>query len=248
MCEKSRMKTENKKGVARSIVRMIDRAEDMVIVLISVLCLLIGGYSLIDSYLVYQHANDDSILKYKPVGDSYQRLGADMVAWLTVEGTKIDEPVMQGKDNVEYLNKDPWGDYSMSGSIFLDSRNSSDFGDAYSLIYGHQMEQEAMFGPLAHYLEKDYIKKHSKGELIVGEKTYEIRFFAAMTVEATQEYVFAPTEYAAEDVLAYVKKHADVYREAEAPQEEEKRLLALSTCKYPDSVDRIVVFGRLISE
>lgn len=43
-----------------------------------------------------------------------------MVAWLTIDDTKIDYPVMQGKDNTEYLNKDPYGDYALAGSIFLD--------------------------------------------------------------------------------------------------------------------------------
>ena len=37
-----------------------------------------------------------------------------MVAWLTVDDTNIDYPVMQGEDNNEYLNKDPFGDYFFS--------------------------------------------------------------------------------------------------------------------------------------
>jgi SrtB family sortase len=66
----------------------------------------------------------------------------DLVGFLTVEGTNIDYPVMQGIDNSHYLNTDPFGAYSLSGSIFLDSRSSPDFSDEYSVIYGHHMDYE----------------------------------------------------------------------------------------------------------
>lgn len=157
-----------------------------------------------DSWLVYHHANDDSLLRFKP---GYEREAADqpiqgnMVAWLTVDDTMIDYPVMQGETNEEYLNKDPYGNYSMSGSIFLDSRNTADFTDAYSLIYGHHMEGDYMFGPLHHFLEQDYLDTHPSGELIVGDVTYEIMFFAAQEAPATQELIFNPTEYLVEDIL-----------------------------------------------
>ena len=230
-------------------IHLLDRGEDIIILVISLLLFLIGLYALIDSYLVYQHANDTSLLKFKPgyEGEEPDRsIRGDMVAWLTVEDTKIDDPVMQGKNNEEYLNKDPYGDYSMSGSIFLDSRNNKAFTDGYSLIYGHHMEGDAMFGALHHFLEKGFMKKHPTGILTVGETVYEIRFFAAMEASATQEYIFAPTEYEKQAVFDYVKKHADIYRKKVADKiGKEDRLIALSTCKYPDSVDRVVVFGVL---
>lgn len=55
---------------------------------------------------------------------------------------------MQGEDNMEYLNKDPYGDYSLSGSIYMDSRNTSDMSDDYLLLYGHHMENDYMFGSI----------------------------------------------------------------------------------------------------
>lgn len=228
--------------ILKKVVHLLDRLEDMVGLLVCLVLFLIGLYATVDSWLVYHHANDDSLLRFKP---GYEREAADqpiqgnMVAWLTVDDTMIDYPVMQGETNEEYLNKDPYGNYSMSGSIFLDSRNTADFTDAYSLIYGHHMEGDYMFGSLHHFLEQDYLDTHPSGELIVGDVTYEIMFFAALEAPATQELIFNPTEYPVEDILKYVKEHAQSYED----DPKKGTVVALSTCKYPDSANRVLLFG-----
>ena len=228
--------------ILKKVVHLLDRLEDMVGLLVCLVLFLIGLYATVDSWLVYHHANDDSLLRFKP---GYEREAADqpiqgnMVAWLTVDDTMIDYPVMQGETNEEYLNKDPYGNYSMSGSIFLDSRNTADFTDAYSLIYGHHMEGDYMFGPLHHFLEQEYLDNHPSGELIVGDVTYEIMFFAALEAPATQELIFNPTEYPVEDILKYVKEHAQSYEN----NPKEGTVVALSTCKYPDAANRVLLFG-----
>ena len=137
-----------------------------------VLALLVVAYGLYDAWYVYNKANDDSYLRYKPVpGESMAEdmpITDDMVAWITIDDTNIDYPVMQGDNNMEYLNINPYGEYSLSGSIFLDSRNAEDFSDDYSILYGHHMEHGAMFGALDDFYDNDYLRNHSTGTLIVG--------------------------------------------------------------------------------
>lgn len=227
----------------------MSRAEDIGCLIVCIICLLIGLYAMVDSYLVYLHANDNSLLKYKQTygaNAANQKIKGNMVAWLTIKGTAIDYPVMQGKDNNEYLNKDPYGNYSLSGSIFLDSRNAPDFSDGYSLIYGHHMEGKAMFGELHSFLEKKYFDKHRTGELIVGKNTYKLHMFAALDTDASQEEIFAVTERDTKEVLSYVKEHAKIYDAKVVPKEQKKiHMVGLSTCKAPDSINRVVVFGIL---
>ena len=126
-----------------------------------VITLLIVCYGLYDTWYVYNKANDDGYLKYKPVAGSGMSEDApiteDMVAWITIDGTNIDYPVMQAADNMKYLNLNPYGEYSLSGSIFLDSRNSADFSDDYSILYGHHMEYGVMFGALDEFLDEKYM-------------------------------------------------------------------------------------------
>ena len=81
---------------------------DKTVFLVCLVLFLLGSYGLYDSYMVYQQATDDSILKYKPGYETddatNKKIKENMVAWLTVDNTNIDYPVMQGKDNNEYVN------------------------------------------------------------------------------------------------------------------------------------------------
>lgn len=234
------------KDFGKKIIRLIDGLIDKSILLVCIVLFLLGSYGLYDSYMVYQQATDNSILKYKPGyeadDETDKKITGNMVAWLTVDDTNIDYPVMQGEDNNEYLNKDPFGDYALSGSIFLDSRNDPEFKDYYSLIYGHHMEHGMMFGAIDEYLNEDYFNSHRTGSLVVGKKTYKIRIFAVLECEATEESIFAPTENG--NTLNYIKQHALFLDDTALPKDNEK-LLGLSTCKYPDTVDRTLIFGAL---
>ena len=97
----------------KKFIRFLDRLTDKMMFLLFLLFFLIGVYALYDSYMVYMAANDDSLLKFKPGYEKEEpekEIKGNMVAWLTLDDTSIDYPVMQGDDNSEYLNVDPYGD------------------------------------------------------------------------------------------------------------------------------------------
>ena len=218
-----------------------------VVAIVAALLFLICLYAMIDAYNVYAGANDSGILKYKPESGNTEKLremSEDAVAWLTVDDTRIDYPVMQGENNTEYLNKDPQGEFSLSGSIFLDSRNDKTFSDPYSLIYGHHMEYGAMFGALDEYKDKAFFDSHRTGLLTVVNGTeYQITFFAACKAQATEKVVFDPPESDNKSLLEYLKKNALIYY----PQgvDAGSKLIALSTCQSAENNDRMIVFGTL---
>ncbi len=207
-----------------------------------VLVLLIVLWCMYDNYYVYSHTLDNSILKYKPtqsevVASGDVSISDDMVAWLTIDNTNIDYPVMQSTDNIKYLNTDPFGGYSLSGSIFLDSRNEPDFSDEYSLVYGHHMEYGKMFGALDEFLNESYLSQHTAGTLTIGknaEKIYHLEVFASMQASARDEAVFNPNHG---DIRQFIKNHAEVYT-----KERNDRIIGLSTCAEGDAVSRIVLF------
>ena len=223
---------------------------ERLVLLVLILLLLIVVWCMYDNYYVFNHTLE-KISGYKP-GSSQGAAAAgektindDMVAWITIDGTNIDYPVMQSDDNVKYLNTDPFGDYSLAGSIFLDSRNSYDFSDSYSLIYGHHMEYGKMFGALDDFLERSYLEKHSTGELIIGkdgDTEYVLEVFASMRASARDEEVFDPLSGKERQFIA---EHADVciqdaYREA--------RIVGLSTCAEGDASSRIIVFAYIVEK
>ena len=71
--------------------------------------------------------------------------------WLYDE-YKIAYPVMHTPSNPQkYLNKNFYGEYSYSGTPFLDSRCSADSTNL--IIYGHHMNNGTMFADLCNYTE-----------------------------------------------------------------------------------------------
>ena len=231
----------------RKSIIVAHKSINIIVVIASLLLFLICLYAMIDAYMVYVGANDSGILKYKPESGNTEKLremSEDAVAWLTVDDTRIDYPVMQGENNTEYLNKDPQGEFSLSGSIFLDSRNDKTFSDPYSLIYGHHMEYGAMFGALDEYKDKAFFDSHRTGLLTVVNGTeYQITLFAACKAQATEKVVFDPRESDNKSLLEYLKKNALIYY----PQgvDAGSKLIALSTCQSAENNDRMIVFGTL---
>ena len=233
------------------VIQIVDRLTDIGMMLFAAAFILMGAYAAYDSFLLYSGTGDSSILRFKPGNeknngdgsDAGSRITGNMVAWLTIDGTGIDYPVMQGADNAEYLNRNPYGEYSPAGSIFLDFRNSGDFTDPYSLIYGHHMEHSLMFGALDGYLTEGYLREHRDGRLTVDGKEYVIRLFAVLETDSMNPAVFAPTE-SVEETYPFIKENALFFNEDDALKENE-RLIALSTCKAPDTTERTIVFGAL---
>jgi sortase B len=229
----------------RKTVKFLDRSLDRVVLIIALLFFLVCVYAMVDAAMVYYNANDTSVLKYKPTLNNTEilrELSDDAVAWLTVDDTNIDYPVMQGKDNSEYLNKDPYGKYSLSGSIFLDSRCKGDFTGKYSLIYGHHMEYGAMFGALDEFSKPEFFNTHRTGTLItVGGTVYKIDFFACTKAQATEAVVFNPEESRYAQLNAFLMENALIYEEPA----EEKSVIALSTCQSAETIERKIVFGTM---
>ena len=228
----------------RTFWKTMNRAYEKTMLLIFIIALLICIYALYDTWYVFDHANDKSYLKFKPGVEeengavSESPITSDMVGWITMDDTNIDYPIMQGEDNTAYLNKDPYGKFSLSGSIFLDSRNNSAFTDEYSLIYGHHMEYGVMFGALDDYLDEDYLNSHRHGQLLVerdGKVMYELEAFYAMSADAKDDFIFNPENY--EELYAFLReKGMDINH----------RVLCLSTCAGDTSTTRIVVFAYIL--
>ena len=93
------------------------------------------------------------------------RVNQDVKAWLTLDHTQIDYPVLQGEDNFAYINTDVYGNFALAGSIFIDSRCDPSFADPYTLLHGHHMENSRMFGDLDLYKDLDFFRQYYTGTL-----------------------------------------------------------------------------------
>ena len=239
------MKTVSAKSVKTKTIKVLDKTLDTVVTIVCILLLLIGLYSMLDNLWVYQNAVDKSILAYKPDLDAVlapdKVITENQVAWVYIHDTTIDYPVMQGVDNTEYLNKDPYGAFSLSGSIFLDFRNDKNLKDPYSLVYGHHMAQGAMFGALDDFTDRAFFDAHRSGKVVTAEKVYGLTLFAVASADATDPILFDPSGRTTSEIIAYLQGRALILTDPEP----NRPILALSTCSGDTHTARLLVFGTL---
>jgi sortase B len=208
-----------------------------------------------DTWQIYNNAGSNALLKYKPTLDGNTMslselvaLNSDVCAWITVDDTGIDYPVAQGETNFTYVNQTVLGEFSLTGSIFLDYRNSRDFTDFYSLLYGHHMDISAMFGDLTHFIQKEYFNSHKTGTLYLTDgTTFEIKWFAAVHTDAYDVSAFNPTGYESTEsrntLLSYLKDNAVQYRDLKVSADDQ--IIGLSTCYDATTNVRVLLFGKM---
>ena len=164
----------------------------------------------------------------------------DTVAWLKMDGTHIDHPVVQGKDNFEYINKGFDGKFYQGGSIFLDEGNAKDFTDQYIIIHGHHMARGAMFGDVAAYLDKTFFEDNTSGQLITPGAVYELTVCGAGIADAYDGAVY----YTAPEVKVQLKFLDKCTLKRKVDFKNGDKLVMLSTCAGDMTTKRAVVFCR----
>lgn len=242
-------------GIAVKCARVGNKILSFIAMVLVLIMLLYGGYSLWNTIMIYRGAfSSNDLLKYQPTGDGpnsitlgeLMKLNKDVVGWITIFDTHISYPVVQGKDNQEYLNKDVFGKFSFSGSIFLDYRNACDFTDSYSIIYGHHMEYGAMFGDVVEFKNDDYFQEHKTGALFLLDDTYKITLFACVETQEFNNKIYNPTVQGKDNLdtlLKYIKDEAVQYRDISLNHDD--KIIGLSTCAEAGTNERVVLFGRL---
>jgi sortase B len=161
-------------------------------------------------------------------------INPDTVAWITLDGTHIDHPVVRSCDNFDYLDKGFDGRYYAGGTLFLDKGNVS-FEEPYCIIHGHNMAAGAMFGDLERYLDESFLMKNRTGRLLTKEYDYDIEVFAAGVFDAYDRNIYRP---GVDISPGYLEENAAVMSDDGISE----HVIALSTC-FDDMTDkRTVVF------
>ena len=240
---------------AAKLARAGDRLVSLLAAGLILLMLLYGGYSLWDTAMVFNGAFLSSdLLQFKPAaGDpdsnptlaELQAINPDVLGWLTIDDTHIDYPVVIGETDMEYVNKDVYGDFALSGSIFMDSDNARDLSDAYTLVYGHHMDNGAMFGDVVEFVNTDYFESHPSGTLYLPDATYTIEIFACVQVDAFDSMMYDPLAQDGDvsELLHYVDEIAVQSRYIGVQPTD--KVIGLSTCAEAETNGRVVIFGRL---
>lgn len=212
-----------------------------------------GGFSLYDDWKMTHGAFESELMKFAPSEENayslaqLMELNPDVRGWLKIDDTHISYPVMQGENDMEYVNHDPLGNFALSGSIFLSCVNDPAFQDAYSLLYGHHIENGAMFGDVTKFLDETYYEKHRTGSLVdLNGQNRMIEIFCVLRTDAGDQVVYDPQSWKenTDGLLAYLKQNALHYREGIVSAGD--CIIGLSTCYDAQTNGRVLVFGRLL--
>ncbi len=169
---------------------------------------------------------------------------SDIVGWLYCPDTSVNYPVVQGKDNNQYLRADLNGKYLVSGTVFVDYRNGALGEDANYILYGHNMKNGTMFGSLVKYKEQFYYDEHPILYYLTPDGDYKIELYTGLVVKR-DSVIYSPnpaeTEFA--EFLAYAKEHSTFHSEVEIAEDD--TLITLSTCSYEYNNARYILIGKL---
>ena len=262
--------SENKKKKKDKVVAALNFGNGLVsfgAALLAIVLILYSGYVLYDSMAIEVSAfsSNSDLLKYKPSvmaqasdnGPSLAEINEDYRGWVTVGGepaSPIDYPVVQGKDDLYYASRDVYQGMSLTGAIYLAAGNKGDFSDSYNLLYGHHMDNGAMFGSLDKFRNKNYFSTHQTATIAGKDNAvYDVTFFAVISTDAYEDQVYNVGNRAKEvmdfltgdrDSDAGIGTQVIIYDQAAAAGA--SKIIALSTCASADTNGRLVLFGKMV--
>lgn len=189
---------------------------------------------------------DNEIKSTTPIEVDFNKLkeiNSNINAWIYMEDSIINYPIVKGNDNSFYLNHSIDGKYNPNGSLFIDYRNKDNFEDMVTYIYGHHMKNNTMFGNLELFKEQNYYDNHKEMYLFTKEDNYILELFAGFTTaDGSKIYNYINTK-SNEEIVQYAKDKSNFESNVEILPE--NKIVVLSTCSYDYENARYVLLGVL---
>jgi len=215
-----------------------------VLMMLCIAVFLFALYNVVDILMEYKEIDDyydDTIDEYVKVDEKgaishvdLAKLVAkneDVKGWIYIDGTTINYPLLQGYDNDYYLYLNYDEEYSDGGSIYIDSSNSADLSDDHTIIYGHNMKNDSMFGTLNDFKTEAHKDNHKYVYILLPSgkwNKYEIfAYYRADISDGTFDMFNGDPAKMANYVNLVSSKN--YYGSASLPQNGEK-IITLSTC------------------
>ncbi len=188
---------------------------------------------------------EDAILWPQVDFEALQQRNPDIVAWIYLEGTAINYPVVQGSNNSYYLRRLFDGSYNNAGTLFMDYRNTEGFLDRNTVFYGHNMQNGSMFADLPKFESQAYYEAHPTALVMTPDGNYRLEFFAGYTTHVTDDAwkMFFGSDEEFAQWLRQAGESSDF--ESGIQPTAQDRLITLSTCTYAYSDARYVLVGVL---
>lgn len=172
------------------------------------------------------------------------KINSDSIAWLKIEGSNINYPVMQTKDMPNYyLKRNFYKEYSNMGTPYISEYCDIETSDNI-IIYGHNIKGRKMFGELENYKKQEYYNNHKTITLYTKNKKTNYEIIAVFKTIASIDFEYNKF-YKAESKEEYdnfIKKCKQLsFYNIKKEVNYGKKLITLSTCEYSNKNGRLIV-------
>ena len=208
-------------------------------------------YQKIQDLVINTEKKDDT--KEEAFSVDFEKLlemNSDVVGWIRFdEPSEINYPVVQGRDNEEYLKRTFEANTNKLGTLFVDVNNPGDFSGRNTFIYGHNMKNGSMFAQLLKYKDDSFYKEHPYFYIYTPDgkvRTYE-NFSAGVVKDTSDSYIMDYADDAAfQTYIDYIKQQSAYPTSAEVTTA--SKIVSLSTCTNVRDDERFLVHGVMIKE
>lgn len=174
-----------------------------------------------------------------------QQQNDHIIGWLTLENTRLNNPVLQRDNNEFYLAHNYLDEKSRGGSIFADFRNDV-MEDRHTIFYGHVLRNGTMFGDLPKFSEQAYAEAHPVFYYETNDKRYALHVFAAY--ETTTDFYYIETQftdYTYTQFLEEIQQRSDIKLPVHLTATD--KIVTLSTCTTSQNdKERFVVHAKVV--
>lgn len=168
--------------------------------------------------------------EYKIDFEKLKEINDQVVAWIKVNGTQVEYPIVQAKDNSYYLKRNLEKKYNVGGWIFADYKNKLDGTDKNIVIYGHNMKDDYMFGSLKNILNEEWYNNEENYviDFVTESKEQKYQVFSIYKIE---EDYYIDTEFKKNEFSKFIEtlKERSI-KDFDVEVLEEDSILTLSTC------------------
>jgi len=171
----------------------------------------------------------------------------DTTGWIQMNNTNINYPIVKTNNNNYYLNHQFDKTYNSAGWIFMDYRNRDIFNENNnSIIYGHGLKNNALFGTLNNTLKEEWYSKEENLVIkTIDEKySYLWQIFSIYKIPTTDDYL--QTKFLDKNhyyqFINMLKTRS--IKDFNVILNEDDKIITLQTCF--NSNEKTVVHGKLI--
>ncbi len=180
--------------------------------------------------------------------DALLEINPDTVAWIRFdEPSIINYPVVKSSDNNEYLTKTFAENDNKLGAIFMDMRNSSDFSDRNTIIYGHRLNvSPEMFSRLHLYEDEEFCQEHPDFYIYTPDgsvRTYTVFSAGVVNALADNYDIEFDSDEEFEEYIELCRESSNYQVDVEVNAQ--SQIVSLSTCTGDQQDERFLLQGVL---